>query len=313
MRKITAKDMCEKVRRFQNSYVLFSRSGEIQNIVVKSFWTPEGRLKILRDIRRRLRILTDGYDCSYQLTLTYRDFSDYRKSDISRFLNSFLRMFRYRGIRFSYFWVAEIQKRGMIHYHILFFLHSRDRRKVFDLFRKERIDRLWGKGYTFITFSRRTMKKAYSYAVKYLLKTVRREDDFYLELVLFFREYAGRFRLYGMSQIRRFPRGMRKNLNIQTIRAISQSRPKVPLFLLERWVAEKGLDWVLRNVENVQGWAVLRTARVVPRVYWLPSVLPPPDVQSLDIEIEMCYADIEVEKISDEYRRMMEFFEEIEF
>jgi len=288
---ILAKDKAEKIREFEENFVYVSRSGEIRNIVVKTFWTKRGRKKILRDLKRRLRRILEGYDCSYQITLTYRDYSDYVKGDIKRFLNSFSRMFRYRGVSFAYFWVAEMQKRGMIHYHILFFVRLKDRRKVFDLFDKERIERLWRKGYTFITFSRQTFKKAYNYAIKYLLKTIRRENDFYLELVLFFREAFGSFRLFGMTQIRRFRRGVRKKLVKETEEALEHCySPEA-----KEYFESKGLDWVLRHT-NYR--AERRTGRIVRRYcYW--------EAPSCFRFVEECISWVEMEELV-----LEEFFNE---
>lgn len=253
---VTVKDKVNKIREFERRHILFKANGDFQNISVKTFWTLEGRKRILKDIKRKLRILLKDYNCSYQITLTYRDFSDYSKSDIRKFLNSFTRMFRYRNVDFKYFWVAEIQKRGMIHYHILFFFKLKDRKRVFDYMSKNRIDRLWNRGYTFITFSRQTIKKAYNYVTKYLLKTIKRENDLYLELVLYFREWAGRFRLYGMSQVRKFRKGVRKKLQEQY-----QKYYYDKLEALEF----AGLDNLLRWGYDIWGVWQKRTGRVVKR------------------------------------------------
>jgi hypothetical protein len=221
-RLITVKDKVKKIRDFQNRYAIQCPDGSLQKIVATTIWTPEGRKKMCRNIRRRLRYMfmkNPDLNCSYQITLTYRDFCEYQKGDIRKFLNSFFQLFRKRKVKYKFFWVAEIQKRGMIHYHILVFINVRDRGKVWDCFDKRRIDRLWGRGYTFVTFSRQTLTKAVNYATKYLVKTIKYQDDekvdMYLELVLFFREMAGRFRLYGMSQVLRFRRGVRKKMNMQ--------------------------------------------------------------------------------------------------
>ena len=252
----TVKDKVEKIREFEKKHVVVFPNGSVQNISVKSFWTVQGRKRILKDIKRRLRIMLKGYDCSYQITLTYRDFSDYNKSDIKRFLSSFTRVLRKHNISFKYFWVAEIQKRGMIHYHILFFFNVRDRKKIFKYMSKERIDRLWNKGYTFITFSRQTIRKAYNYATKYLLKTIKRENDLYLELVLFFREWAGRFRLYGMSQMRKFRRGVRKKLQQQYEKYYSEKLEALEF---------AGFDNLLRWGYDFWGVWQKRTGKVVQR------------------------------------------------
>ena len=306
MQIATAKDKAKKILEFEKKCVCVNRNCDrATNIVVKSFWTVRGRKKILRDIRRRLRHMLEGkgYNLSYQITLTYSDFSRYNKGDIKSFLNSFFQIFRKKRIDFKYFWVAEIQKRGMIHYHILVFVRSRDRIKFFKYFQKERIDALWQRGYTFITVSSKTLRKAYNYATKYLVKTIKSQDDFYLELVAFFRDSFGRFRLYGMSQVRRFARGVRKKLICQY--------QKYPTLYSELQKTFQNLPENLKqHIYAPWGWWVKRVGKVIvrysdwsPPLWFLRPIFPEAQILSERLVDEINTFDL----LDEEEKEVLEF------
>lgn len=56
------------------------------------------------------------------LTLTYRDGRDWRPKHVSELLKRMREWMRARNVAMRYVWVAELQKRGVIHYHLAFWL-----------------------------------------------------------------------------------------------------------------------------------------------------------------------------------------------
>lgn len=56
------------------------------------------------------------------LTLTYSDGSQWSGEHLTRFVDCVRRHLAGRGIKFRYVWVAELQKRGAIHYHFAVWL-----------------------------------------------------------------------------------------------------------------------------------------------------------------------------------------------
>lgn len=57
-------------------------------------------------------------DACLMLTLTYRDGADWEPRHVKRCLDAYRRWCRKQGIGCRYVWVAEVQKRGAIHYHV---------------------------------------------------------------------------------------------------------------------------------------------------------------------------------------------------
>ncbi len=56
------------------------------------------------------------------LTLTYADGEAWEAGHLAKFRNAMMMWCRSRNIRFRYVWVAELQKRGAIHYHVVVWL-----------------------------------------------------------------------------------------------------------------------------------------------------------------------------------------------
>jgi hypothetical protein len=56
------------------------------------------------------------------LTLTYRDVDAFEPRHISELLKRIRQWLQRRGYRMLYVWVAELQKRGALHYHVLIWL-----------------------------------------------------------------------------------------------------------------------------------------------------------------------------------------------
>tara|TARA_B100001179_G_scaffold139031_1_gene100260 strand:+ start:754 stop:1542 length:789 start_codon:yes stop_codon:yes gene_type:complete len=56
------------------------------------------------------------------VTLTYRNVDDWRADDVSYFMRLVRQWCKRRKISVRYVWVAELQKRGAVHYHVVFWL-----------------------------------------------------------------------------------------------------------------------------------------------------------------------------------------------
>lgn len=56
------------------------------------------------------------------LTLTYADLGDWEPGHIREFLNNVRGWCKRRGVRLRFVWVAELQKRGALHYHVIVWL-----------------------------------------------------------------------------------------------------------------------------------------------------------------------------------------------
>jgi len=56
------------------------------------------------------------------LTLTYADVDGWAPGHIREFLNNLRGWCRFRGVRLRFVWVAELQERGALHYHVIVWL-----------------------------------------------------------------------------------------------------------------------------------------------------------------------------------------------
>jgi hypothetical protein len=140
-------------------------------------WSHLGRVRRLSRLRGRLwswhqllSVHLRGYYAAC-LTLTYAPGQVWERRDISRFIEALRLFYKRRGWQFVYFWVAELQQRGAVHYHVIVFVPKRH--KI------PKPDRWWRKGFTHI-FALRCFA---AYLSKYLQK--------------------------GMEGALRFPRGLR--------------------------------------------------------------------------------------------------------
>lgn len=92
----------------------------------------KSRLKKLKcSITTAARLLQDrlcenkGLNANYRpamITLTYRNKEDWQADHISKFLTNCRNWLGRRGHKFHYVWVAELQERGAVHYHIIVWL-----------------------------------------------------------------------------------------------------------------------------------------------------------------------------------------------
>ena len=104
------------------------------------------------------------------VTLTYRGVADWAANHIKDAINAFRRWCKDRGHPCRYTWVAELQGRGAVHYHLLAWLPQRvrmpmwDRRTVTTTGRKMAC--WWPHGMT----NRQVAKAGVGYLMKYLSK-----------------------------------------------------------------------------------------------------------------------------------------------
>ena len=94
------------------------------------------------------------------VTLTYRGVDDWKPGHISKCFKAVRKWCKKRGIPFRYVWVAELQKRGALHYHVAVWLPKRVQLPKFDK------QGWWPHGMT----QRVIAKNAVGYLMKYLSK-----------------------------------------------------------------------------------------------------------------------------------------------
>lgn len=100
-------------------------------------------------------------DVPWLVTLTYRGVMDWRPDHIRSALTSARNWATRRGFAFRYVWVAELQKRGAIHYHVCVWLPRGVRMPKWDS------DRAW---WPHGMANRKVARHATAYLMKYLSK-----------------------------------------------------------------------------------------------------------------------------------------------
>jgi len=128
------------------------------------------------------------------VTLTYRGVADWVPRHISQCLKRVRHWCKSRGVAFRYVWVAELQKRGALHYHLAIWLPVRLQLPKFDK------QGWWPHGMT----NRVIAKHAVGYLMKYLSK------------ISPFHEFPPGVRLYGMGGLVRPARDVCSWLNLPT-------------------------------------------------------------------------------------------------
>lgn len=91
--------------------------------------TRQGRLlKMRRSVVTTSRLVTSGlqrggfrYRAAF-LLLSYRDVDGWRPDHLSAFFHVLREWCRRQGVTVPYVWVAELQERGAVHYHVLLWL-----------------------------------------------------------------------------------------------------------------------------------------------------------------------------------------------
>lgn len=126
------------------------------------------------------------------VTLTYRGVHDWQPRHISKCLKAARRWCHLRGVPFRYLWVAELQQRGALHYHLAIWLPKRLQLPMFDK------QGWWPHGMT----QRVIAKNAVGYLMKYLSK------------ISPFHQFPKGVRLYGLGGLTQQARSICSWLNL---------------------------------------------------------------------------------------------------
>ncbi len=136
------------------------------------------------------------------VTLTYRGVDDWKAEHIKNAVNAFRRWCKDRGYACRYTWVAELQSRGAVHYHLLAWLPQGVRMPMWDrrtvTIKGGRMACWWPHGMT----NRQPAKAGVGYLMKYLSKLG--------ELTRF----PKGLRLYGIGGLNQQGRQLRSWLNL---------------------------------------------------------------------------------------------------
>lgn len=123
------------------------------------------------------RLVSGGRNAQWKaamLTLTYHDVHAWRADHISSFLRHARQWIKRRGYDFHYVWTAELQERGAVHYHIVFWMpRISSGRYGFLKFPKPDDQGWWPHGSTRIHWAR----NAVGYLVKYSSKVTDLRSD----------------------------------------------------------------------------------------------------------------------------------------
>lgn len=131
------------------------------------------------------------------VTLTYRGVNDWQPEHIKRSLDAFRRWCKGLGIPCRYTWVAELQKRGAVHYHLLCWLPKGITMPQWDRTTAKR-DAFWSHGMT-------NTQKSFA-GVGYLMK--------YLSKLGELHTFPKGLRLYGIGGLNQTGRQMRQWYNL---------------------------------------------------------------------------------------------------
>lgn len=113
----------------QGKAMIQAISGGGQSVIVDTAATRLFRLK--KGVMTTARLVNDrlrGAPVRWvplMLTLTYADKDAWRPDHISAFIDRLNKYGKRRGVKFPYVWVAELQKRGAVHYHVLVWIPAR--------------------------------------------------------------------------------------------------------------------------------------------------------------------------------------------
>ena len=159
------------------------------------WWGRNNKIRRIRRLKGRLwgwlRLMSACLHGYYPacITLTYAPSWDWCSRDVSVFLKRVREYYRRRGWRFVYFWVAELQERGAVHYHIVVFIPCGHKLPKPDL------RGWWRKGFTNIM----SVRSFASYLAKYLQKVESDGKGIWFPKGL---------RIYGYGGMDYFERGM---------------------------------------------------------------------------------------------------------
>lgn len=103
---------------------------------------------------------------SWLVTLTYRGVDDWRPDHATRAIERYRRWCKSHGYECIYVWVAELQSRGAVHYHLIAYLPQGVRMPFWDRPPSSRAKAFWSHGMTNVEQARNPV----GYLTKYLSK-----------------------------------------------------------------------------------------------------------------------------------------------
>jgi len=133
-----------------------------------------------------------GRERVWFVTLTYRGVDDWEPRHISECLRRVRQWCKSRGVTLRYTWVAELQKRGALHYHVVVWLPSRLALPKFDK------QGWWPHGMTQTAIA----KNPIGYLMKYVSK------------ISPFHQFPKGVRIYGIGGLERSGKDIRAWLNL---------------------------------------------------------------------------------------------------
>ena len=103
----------------------------------------------------------------YFVTLTMKEDNVLNKNTIGNFFNKL----KYRGVEVrGYLWVKELQKRGVVHYHVVILVPE----KMRDFY--DKVNESWGLGWVFVRgVEKGNLRKTMLYIMKYIRKDIRKD------------------------------------------------------------------------------------------------------------------------------------------
>lgn len=163
----------------------------------------ERRIKALRrNVWAAGKLLSNangkGWRCWF-VTLTYRGVDDWSPRHISQALDRFRKWCKKRGTTPRYVWVAELQQRGAMHYHLAVWLPSSLSCPMWDKPQRDGAA-FWPHGMT----NRQLARNAVGYLMKYMSKIGKHH------------EYPKHARIYGAGGLDQQDRHIRSWLNWPT-------------------------------------------------------------------------------------------------
>lgn len=134
--------------------------------------------KMKSSITTATRLFQDRLGCSFRpvrecdwrpamVTLTYKEVDGWDPNHVRNFLTCVRQWLKRRGFKFRYVWVAELQDRGAVHYHIVIWLPRLGLGR-WNFLKLPKMDEAgwWSHGSTNVCWAR----KAVGYVVKYASK-----------------------------------------------------------------------------------------------------------------------------------------------
>jgi len=211
--------------------VLQSRQGESLTLadISKTWYSEQGAKNNARSIVKRLRRLND-YKCDLKkyrpkfITLTFAEVQEswFVEKALAKFLDAVRHFAKRRGVsNLAYFWSAEVQARGALHYHILILgLPYLD---------DAQIKQWWSHGF-FDIRAVDDLGRAFRYVAKYLWKWGKEAGDpddlpdWWFYFSIFSKRRYGFSKFFTLPLLDRVPRWLR---DFALIEIVSKAKPSL--------------------------------------------------------------------------------------